>query len=171
MKGLWVALIGFISLLTLFYGSLSWEEMLTFDGGWHPLLDQRLPRLIVLLATGASLAVSGAVMQALFQNPLASPSVLGISFGGSLLVVIVSALDWHLQSPYAVSIAAFTGCLLVMLLVYGLSRSSEGTAPHTLILTGIAVSTVLLAFQGALLYALKDRWQLILTLTEWEALV
>ncbi|NGX42323.1 MAG: Hemin transport system permease protein HmuU, partial [Chlamydiae bacterium] len=55
---------------------------------WNPLLDERLPRLIVLLCTGASLAVSGAVLQSLFHNPLASPSVLGISCGGSLFVTL-----------------------------------------------------------------------------------
>ena len=52
--------------------------------GWNPLLDERLPRLIVILCTGASLAVAGAVTQSLFHNPLASPSILGISCGGSL---------------------------------------------------------------------------------------
>ena len=156
-----IALLVAVSLLTLFYGSNPFEV--------SSILNYRLPRLIVLLATGASLAVSGAIMQALFQNPLASPSVLGISFGGSLLVVIASIFDLPLHFPYALSIAAFSGCLLTLLLVYGLSRSPEGVFPHMLILTGIAVSTVFLALQGALLYALKDRWQLILTLTEWEA--
>lgn len=166
---IWLTLLLLTAVLTLAHGPASWSELLHWQTPWHPVLDHRLPRLIVLMATGASLAVSGAIMQALFQNPLASPSVLGISFGGSLLVVIASALNLHLDTPYAIPIAAFTGCVLTMLLVYNLSRRNGGTSLHTLILTGIAISTILLALQSALLYALKDRWQLILTLTEWEA--
>lgn len=167
--GTWMALLLFTGLITLLYGPLSFGDLWMGQDSWHPILDHRLPRFIVLMATGASLAVSGAIMQALFQNPLASPSVLGISFGGSLLVIIVSALNLHLETPYAIPIAAFTGCVLTMLLVYNLARRREGTSLHILILTGIAISTLLLAVQSAILYALKDRWQLILSLTEWEA--
>ncbi|SCA63781.1 hypothetical protein SCG7086_BD_00160, partial [Chlamydiales bacterium SCGC AG-110-P3] len=61
---------------------------------WNPLFHERLPRLLVLLLTGASLAVAGAVMQALFQNPLASPGILGITSGGSLVVVILLVTGW-----------------------------------------------------------------------------
>src|SRR5688572_26489710 len=84
----------FCAVITLLVGdtpfSKVWDGLLNRLNGssnrWNPLLDERLPRLIVILCTGASLAVSGAVMQALFRNPLASPSILGISCGGSLLV-------------------------------------------------------------------------------------
>ncbi len=136
---------------------------------WNPLLDERLPRLLVLLCTGASLAVSGAVLQSLFHNPLASPSILGMSCGGSLLVTVAFMMHWHLSHPYSIPLAAFGGCLATLLLVYSLSRRNGEVQIATLILTGIAVSTLLLAIQGALTYALRDRWQLIQTLTEWEA--
>lgn len=165
------------SWLTLRYGDTPfdtvWEgaKARVFAGqtGWNPLLDERLPRLIVILCTGASLAVSGAVMQALFQNPLASPSVLGISCGGSLFVVLIFALGWHIHYPFAVPIAAFTGCLSTLMLVYAISRLQGGMQMQMLILSGIAISSLLLALQGAVTYALRDRWQLIQTLTEWEA--
>lgn len=153
--------------------SLVWESSLNRIYGlstkWNPLLDERLPRLIVLLCTGASLAVSGAVMQALFHNPLASPSILGISSGGSLFVIIVFALEWHVHSPYVIPLAAFCGCLLALMLVYTLSRNHDGVSLTSLILTGIALSTLLYAIQGAAIYALRDRWPLIQTLTEWES--
>lgn len=158
-----------VSVLTLCWGPNNLHFLGTGSPHWNPVFDQRLPRLIILITTGASLAASGAVMQSLFQNPLAAPSVLGISFGGSLLVVIVSALDLHFYSPYAIPSAAFIGSLATLFLVYSLSRTPEGCSPTTLILSGIAISTVFLACQSALLYALKDRWQLILALTEWEA--
>lgn len=163
------------ALLTLVVGEIPWNMVwdgvwARFSGNpyrWNPLLDERLPRLIVVASTGASLAVAGAVTQALFQNPLASPGILGISCGGSLCAVLTFVLEWHLKHPYAVSAAAVAGCLFTLLLIYVLA--GRGTSMHTLILTGIALSTLLIAIQGALTYAMRDHWQLIQALTEWEA--
>lgn len=136
---------------------------------WNPLLDERLPRLLVLICTGASLAVSGAVMQSLFHNPLASPSILGISSGGCLAVVLVFILNLRFTHPYALPLAAFLGCLLTLCIVYTIAKYQEGVHLTNLILTGIAVSTLIIALQSLLLYALRDHWQLIQTITEWEA--
>lgn len=166
------------SLLTLMIGDTPWETVWTDaisrikgdpSATWNPLLDERLPRLIVIACTGASLAVAGAVMQSLFHNPLASPNVLGISCGGGLLVVLVFVLEWHLEYPFAIPIAAFSGSLLTLLFVYSLSRNGGEVQLNTLIITGIAVSSLLFAIQAAIMYALRDRWMLIQTLTEWEA--
>ncbi|MBA3957679.1 MAG: iron ABC transporter permease [Parachlamydiaceae bacterium] len=173
---LWIML-GLTAIATLLYGDLPWnvvwqgitQRWLLGATQWNALLDERLPRLIVLFCTGASLAVSGAVMQALFHNPLASPSVLGVSCGGSLCVLLVFILGWHSNYPYAIPIAAFGGCLITILFIYTLSQRRSGAPLHNLILTGIAISTLLLAIQGAILYALRDQWQLIQTLTEWES--
>lgn len=165
------------SILTLSYGETPWEKiwegiLFRLQGvsqTWNPLLDERVPRLIILICTGASLAVSGAVMQSIFHNPLASPSVLGISSGGCLSVVIVFIFNLHTTYPYALPLSAFFGCFITLCLIYGLSRLQEGKHLTNLILTGIAISTFLMAIQGLLLYALRDRWQLIQTITEWEA--
>lgn len=108
-------------------------------------------------------------MQGLFQNPLASPSVLGISCGGSLLVVLVLVFEWHTIYPYAIPFAAFCGCLATLTLIFFLSKHVGGPQISSLLLTGIAISTLLLAIQGGITYALRDHWQLIQTLTEWEA--
>jgi iron complex transport system permease protein len=164
-------------LATLITGDTTWNEVLEGfnarifgqSNQWNALLDERLPRLIVLISTGASLAVAGAVMQSLFQNPLASPSVLGISCGGSLMVSLVFILGWHYMYPYALSIAAFSGCLFTLFIVYVLSRRNGEVQTSTLILTGIAISTLLLSVQGAISYALRDQWQLMQTLREWDA--
>lgn len=163
--------------LTLISGdvpwTITWEQAIMRVQGisslWNPLLDERMPRLIVILCTGASLAVSGAVMQALFHNPLASPNILGISCGGGLMVILVFVSGWNLEYPFAVPIAAFLGSLMTLLFVYNLSRSSGEVHLNTLILTGIAVSSLLYAIQAAIMYALRDQWMLIQTLTEWEA--
>lgn len=165
------------SLLTLTNGETPWKTvwegfLLRLQGKshlWNPLLDERLPRLIVLICTGASLAVSGAIMQSMFHNPLASPSVLGISSGGCLSVVLVFIFNLRFSHPYALPLAAFLGCFVTLCLVYSLSRWQAGKHLTNLILTGIAISTLLIAIQGLLLYALRDHWQLIQTITEWEA--
>ena len=166
-----------VSFFTLTTGDTPWHNvwentLYRFHGsssGWNPLLDERIPRLIVIICTGASLAVAGAVMQALFQNPLASPSILGISCGGSLLIIPIIIFEWHLSYPFAIPLASFLGCLLTLMLVYGLSMSKGNVQLPTLILTGIAISTLCMAIQGAIMYALRDRWQLIQMLTELEA--
>jgi iron complex transport system permease protein len=136
---------------------------------WNPLLDERLPRLIVILCTGASLATAGAVMQSLFHNPLAAPSILGITSGGSLFVLTIFILNLQNQFPTLIPISAVSGCLLTLIAVYTLARRNGALALNSLILTGIAISSVLIAIQGAIVYAFRDQWQLIQTLTEWEA--
>lgn len=172
-----VALLLSVSFLTLTTGSIEWDTVWQgvlhrLEGTsvqWNPLLDERLPRLIVLFCTGASLAVAGAVMQSLFHNPLASPSVLGITAGGTLCTVLIFILGFGHSHPYLISIAAVTGCFLALSAVYLLSLSQHSSHLNNLILTGIAVSTLLLAVQGALLYSLRDQWELIQTITEWES--
>ncbi len=164
------------SILTLVLGDIPWpdvwnEAIMRLQGAslkWNPFLDERLPRLIVIISTGAALAVSGAVMQGLFHNPLASPHLLGISCGGALFVVLVFIFKWHLQYPFSIPLAAFTGSLLTLFFVYLLSRSDGKVQIHTLILTGIAVSSFLLAIQASIMYAFRENWTLIQTLTEWE---
>lgn len=143
------------SLLTLFIGDTSWDE--------------RAPTLIVLLCTGASLSVSGAVIQSYFQNPLASPSILGVSCGGSLFVVLVFTLNLQATYTYSIPIAAFCGSLLTLFLVYTLARRKGQIQTTNLILTGIALSTFLYSIEGAITFALRENWQMIQNLTEWQA--
>lgn len=170
-------LLALASILTLIHGETPWEKvwegcLLRFQGksnAWNPLLDERIPRLIVLICTGTSLALSGAVMQSIFHNPLASPSVLGISSGGCLSVILVFIFDLRFTYPFALPLSAFVGCFATLCLIYSLSRWQQGKHLTNLILTGIAISTLLIAIQGLLLYGLRDHWQLIQIITEWEA--
>jgi iron complex transport system permease protein len=166
-----------LSLYTLFAGDTPWT--LVWEGTkfrlqgssqeWNPLLDERIPRLIVILCTGASLAVAGVVMQSLFQNPLASPSVLGITLGGNVLAILVLIFGLATHLPFALPGAAVTGCLLTLFLVYFLGQIQVDNPLNSLILIGVAVSTIFAAFHSLLLYAFRDQWQLIQTITEWEA--
>jgi len=159
-----------LSLLLLTQGATPFPKVLeTLHADWNPLLHERLPRLIVIFCTGASHAVAGAVMQALFQNPLATPYVLGTSIGGSLAVFLVFLFGIHLTHPFVLAIAAFFGCLITLLVVYLLTIGRQTEKNYYLILTGLAVSTFLLAIQGALVYVFRDHWSFIQTWMEWEA--
>ena len=122
------------------------------------LFDIRLPRICLAILIGAILAISGAVMQGLFRNPLAAPSLIGVSSGASVgaSVVIVLAGAW-LQSNTAlglslVAVGAFIGSFLVTVLVYRLSTSALGTSVTTMLLAGIAVSALEGAVSGLLSY-------------------
>jgi iron complex transport system permease protein len=74
---------------------------------------------------------------------------------------------WHALYPFSVALAAFAGCVITLGVVYLLSCKNEGT--HALILTGLALTTFLLAVEGALLYMLRDRYSLIQLWMEWGA--
>ena len=122
------------------------------------LLDIRLPRICLAILIGAILAISGAVMQGLFRNPLAAPSLIGVSSGASVgaSAVIVLAGAW-LQSNTALGLSlvaggAFIGSFLVTMLVYRLSTSALGTSVTTMLLAGIAVSALAGAVSGLLSY-------------------
>lgn len=162
-----ILLDGQMPLETVFEGA--WLRLKGISKEWNPLLDERLPRLIVLMSSGAALSVSGAVMQSLFQNPLASPGVLGITSGGSLSVLFVFLLGLHQTFPLSTPIAAIGGSFFTLLIVYSLSKSKGESQILTLVLTGIAISTIFIAIQSAIVYAFRDNWTLIQILTEWQA--
>ncbi|MEO8094031.1 MAG: iron ABC transporter permease [Pseudolysinimonas sp.] len=105
----------------------------------------RFPRIAMGLAVGAALAVAGAVMQAIFGNPLAEPGVVGVSAGGALGAALAIVLGVTAFGSGTLAIFAFAGGLLATMLVYVVSRANGRTEVVTLLLTGIAVN----AFAGA----------------------
>lgn len=109
----------------------------------------RFPRIVMGLVVGASLAVAGAVMQAIFGNPLAEPGVVGVASGAALgaaaAIVLGAAGLGGILGGGGIALMAFAGGLLATLLVYAVSRSNGRTEVVTLLLTGIAIN----AFAGA----------------------
>jgi len=105
----------------------------------------RFPRIAMALVVGAALAVAGAVMQAIFGNPLAEPGVVGVSSGAALGAAIAIVVGISALGDGAIALFAFVGGLLATLLVYFVSRANGRTEVVTLLLTGIAVN----AFAGA----------------------
>ncbi|WP_019212244.1 iron-dicitrate ABC transporter permease FecC [Yersinia massiliensis] len=117
----------------------------------------RLPRSLVALLLGASLALSGSLLQSLTRNPLASPSLLGINAGASLGMVILTALSPAWMSGVSLSLAAAIGggmsWGIVMLLGAGWSQSGDRSR---LILAGVAVSALCAALTKATLILSED---------------
>jgi iron complex transport system permease protein len=106
----------------------------------------RLPRVLLAALVGAVLACSGAAMQGLFRNPLADPSLIGVtagaSLGASIMIVVSGTLASGLAGLTLVSGGAFVGGLLAVLLVYRLATSPSGTSVATMLLAGIAITAL-----------------------------
>jgi len=106
----------------------------------------RLPRILLAAVVGAILACSGAAMQGLFRNPLADPSLIGVTAGASLGASIMIVLSGGMLLGYAgltlVSGGAFIGGLVAVLVVYRLATSPNGTSVATMLLAGIAITAL-----------------------------
>lgn len=126
-----------------------WQAPLS-DLIWQIWLDIRLPRVLLAVVMGMALAVSGAVMQGVFRNPLADPGLLGISSGAGLAVAPAPLALWLPM------IAAFIGSLLVTLLIFSFSRLARGNLSR-LLLVGIAINALCGAAVGVLSWLSNDQ--------------
>ncbi len=136
-------------------------------GHAEPTLDQRiflelrLPRAVLCLLVGASLGVGGALMQALFRNPIVEPGLVGTSsgaaFGSALFFVLGGALNLG-TSLWSLPAAACLGGVLSTYLVFVLARSREDgrASVVTLLLTGLAVNALFMSAIGFLTYIARD---------------
>ncbi|RLQ22982.1 iron ABC transporter permease [Seongchinamella sediminis] len=144
-----------LSALALGSVSLGWSESLQaiLAIGQQPaertalIINQiRLPRALLAGLVGALLGISGAAMQGIFRNPLADPSLIGVTAGASLGagLVIAGAGSWvsGLTGLTLVSLGAFTGGMLAVVLVYRLASSENGTSVATMLLAGIAITAL-----------------------------
>ena len=116
------------------------------------VLQQRLPRTIVVVLVGAALGVAGALMQALTRNPLADPGILGINAGASIAVVAGVAFA-GVQGINNYIFLAIVGALLASIMVYllgGAGRSS-GPSPARLTLAGVAISMAISSLVQAII--------------------
>lgn len=126
--------------------TISLSDMLNvFVGTGKPeyetiLIHVRIPRVVACALTGSGLAVAGAVIQNVMQNPLAGPNIIGVNAGAGLAVVLCSA--FFPLSFSAVPLAAFAGALGAMLFIFLLARKT-GASRMTLILAGICANSLL----------------------------
>lgn len=131
---------------------------------WIVVMEIRLPRIVLGALIGAALAVSGAVMQGLFRNPLADPGIVGVSAGAGLGAAFFIVLGSSTLAPimavlgiYAVPFAAFTGGLITTLLLYRIGTRGGFTSVATLLLAGIALGALAGAITGVLVYISNDQ--------------
>jgi len=103
----------------------------------------RTPRVLVAAFVGAGLAIAGAQMQGLFKNPLASPDIVGTSAGGSFGAVLAIALGFASRSIFYLPLFAFIGSLGSLFIVYQIATQRGRTPTATLLLTGIALSSLI----------------------------
>lgn len=123
----------------------------------------RLPRVLLGVLAGMALALSGALMQGLFRNPLADPALIGISsgssFGASLMIVFGSTLPGFVASSlglFTIALAAFGGGLIVTFIVYTISTKDSQTSVATMLLAGIAMNALCGAGTGGLILFSTD---------------
>ncbi len=118
----------------------------------------RLPRAVMAVLVGSSLAVCGAVMQGLFRNPLADPSLIGVSSGasaGASFVIVFGASvlpGSEILGLSFVSIGAVAGAVLAVFLVYRLATDRYGTSVITMLLSGVAIGAVASALNNLFTY-------------------
>ncbi|MBR8708389.1 FecCD family ABC transporter permease [Bacteroides pyogenes] len=164
------AVILFLFFLNLVLGSVSipfrsvWDICLLGDESnliWSNIIRKsRIPQAITALVAGAGLSVSGLQMQTVFKNPLAGPSVLGISSGASMGVAFVVLLSGSLGGvalsrlgligELALTIAAIAGALAIMALIAFASQKVKGNV--TLLIIGVMIGYVANAVIGVLKY-------------------
>lgn len=127
------------------------------DGVAHSIIyNVRVARNLVAACVGVCLALSGAILQGVMRNPLASPNIIGVSSGAGLGAMLVLIVAPHLN--YLLTPVAFVGGLATTLIIYSLSWKN-GINPFRMVLAGIAVSSLLGAFNNAILIFYSDRVQ------------
>lgn len=131
------------------------------------IFEVRLPRIILAVLTGSLLSMAGAVYQAIFQNPMADPYVIGISSGAAFgaTIAIIFLPPMMLLGNSIVSLAAFVCAILTSILVYFISKTKRGVDTFSLLLTGVVISTVLSSFISLIMLAHQDEAMKIMTWT------
>ncbi|MFB6137489.1 MAG: iron chelate uptake ABC transporter family permease subunit [Halobacteriaceae archaeon] len=119
------------------------------------VLQFRLPRVALAVCVGTALAAAGAVMQGFFRNPMADPSIIGVSSGAATgaVAVIVTGVS----VPYGVPAAAFAGALVAAFTVFLVATRDGRTPVATLLLSGVAVQTFLGAAVSFMLVGADDQ--------------
>ncbi len=125
------------------------------------IIDLRLSRAVLAFLVGAALALSGAILQGYFRNPMADPFVVGVSSGASLGAVVATALGFEAAAVgfSGPGLLAFLSGLTIVSLVYALSLRRGGFRVETLLLTGIAAGALASALTSFLLFMRSDSYE------------
>lgn len=172
-----VSLTDTIRVLFSFSDNISHVTSSTVERYHSIIVSIRLPRVLLAATIGALLAASGAVTQGLFRNPLADPSLIGVtagaSLGGSVMIFLLSGSAFAAMSAQwagvvlpVVAMGAFVGGLLAVYVVYTLANNQYGTSVATMLLAGIGI-TALASSMTSLLEFISDN-ELLRRISMWR---
>lgn len=165
-----LGVVGIVALLSLRFGSLeissshAWDAVFHYDNAVYEQVivrELRVPRTIIALAVGGALGIAGTVMQGVTRNPLAGPSILGVSAGASFGVT-TAIYVLGVNSPAQFVWFAFPGAAIASAVVFGVAASGRGGAtPVRLALAGVVVSALLASWTSTLLLLSEETMDLV----------
>lgn len=141
----WLLCLSVLMLLALLLSLCAGEQWIS-PGDWFSPRGElfvwqiRLPRTLAVLLVGAALAISGAVMQALFENPLAEPGLLGVSNGAGVGLIAAVLLGQGQLPNWALGLCAIAGALIITLILLRFARRHLSTS--RLLLAGVALGII-----------------------------
>ncbi|HBL7508552.1 TPA: vitamin B12 ABC transporter permease BtuC [Escherichia coli] len=151
----WLLCLSVLMLLALLLSLCAGEQWIS-PGDWSTPRGElfvwqiRLPRTLAVLLVGAALAISGAVMQALFENPLAEPGLLGVSNGAGVGLIAAVLLGQGQLPNWALGLCAIAGALIITLILLRFARRHLSTS--RLLLAGIALGIICSALMTWAIY-------------------
>lgn len=151
----WLLCLSVLMLLALLLSLCAGEQWIS-PGDWFTprgelfIWQIRLPRTLAVLLVGAALAISGAVMQALFENPLAEPGLLGVSNGAGVGLIAAVLLGQGQLPNWALGLCAIAGALIITLILLRFARRHLSTS--RLLLAGVALGIICSALMTWAIY-------------------
>ncbi|HFL5062944.1 TPA: vitamin B12 ABC transporter permease BtuC [Escherichia coli] len=151
----WLLCLSVLMLLALLLSLCAGEQWIS-PGDWFSPRGElfvwqiRLPRTLAVLLVGAALAISGAVMQALFENPLAEPGLLGVSNGAGVWLIAAVLLGQGQLPNWALGLCAIAGALIITLILLRFARRHLSTS--RLLLAGVALGIICSALMTWAIY-------------------
>ena len=151
----WLLCLSVLMLLALLLSLCAGEQWIS-PGDWFTPRGElfvwqiRLPRTLAVLLVGAALAISGAVMQALFENPLAEPGLLGVSNGAGVGLIAAVLLGQGQLPNWALGLCAIAGALIITLILLRFARRHLSTS--RLLLAGVALGIICSALMTWAIY-------------------
>ena len=151
----WLLCLSVLMLLALLLSLCAGEQWIS-PGDWFTPRGElfvwqiRLPRTLAVLLVGAALAISGAVMQALFENPLAEPGLLGVSNGAGVWLIAAVLLGQGQLPNWALGLCAIAGALIITLILLRFARRHLSTS--RLLLAGVALGIICSALMTWAIY-------------------
>mgnify|MGYP003327474802 CR=1 FL=1 len=147
--------ISFADLISIFTFSLFGTSDVDYVNT-QVITNIRLPRIILALIVGSSLSISGATLQGIFKNPMADPSIIGVSSGAATGAVLSIAFGFSSLSIFVLPFFSFLGGIIAAMLVFVLSKFASNNSNISFILAGLAIATFLNSIISLIILSSKE---------------